>query len=144
MAHLVPDDIERFLCPVRATGLYVKRTSDPQFLQGRTRLFLHPDAKVLTTRQSHISQWIVDVIVTAYKHSNQDVQRLNRVTAHEVRALAQSLAFFNNVSMSEVLQGARWRSRGTFVGHYLRDMSAQLGEIFRLAPVVVAQRVIRP
>ena len=48
------------------------------------------------------------------------------------------------MSVSEVLHGPRWRSRGTFVGHYLRDMSAQLGEIFRLAPVVVAHRVIRP
>ena len=144
MAHLVPGELERFLCPVRATELYLKRTSDAQFLKGRTRLFVHHDANILTTRQSHISQWIVDLIVNTYKHADEEVQRLNRVAAHEVRALAQSLAFFNNVSMAEVLQGARWRSRGTFVAHYLRDMSSQLGDIYRLAPVVVAQRIIRP
>ena len=49
-------------------------------------------------RQSHLSQWIVNVIVTAYKHSIQDVQRLNRVTAHEVRALAQSLYNVSSVA----------------------------------------------
>ena len=144
MAHLVPHETERFLCPVRSTEIYIKRTSDPEYLRGRSRLFLHPDPEVNTTRTSHISQWIVDTVKMAYEHSDEESCRLNRVTAHDVRAMAQSLSYFNNVSLNEVLQGARWRSRGTFVAHYLRDMALQRDNISRLAPVVVAQRVLRP
>ena len=143
MAHLVPGEPERLLCPVRTTSLYVQRTSDPTFLQGRRRLLLHHNPKVQDTRASHISQWIVDAVVTAYKHADEDTQRLLQVKAHEVRALASSVAFFNNASLSEVMEGARWRSRSTFIGHYLRDSHQVVDGLHRLAPVVVAQRIIR-
>ena len=58
--------------------------------------------------------------------------------------MSNSLAYFNNVTLGEVLQGARWRSRGTFVGHYLRDAQREIDGLYRLAPVVLAQRIIRP
>ena len=144
MAHLVPHDIERLLCPVRATDIYVQRTSDPEFLQHRRRLLLHYDRNVKETRLSHISQWIVNTIVLAYQHADEENARLLRVRAHDVRAISNSVAYFNNVTLSEVLQGARWRSRGTFVGHYLRDAQREVDGLYRLAPVVVAQRIVRP
>ena len=144
MAHLVPDEPERLLCPVRATELYVQRTSHPAFLQRRRRLLLHYDPSISDTRLSHISQWIVNTVVLAYRHADDDTARLMQVKAHEVRAIANSVAYFNNVSLSEVMQGARWRSRGTFVGHYLRDAQQELSGLYRLAPVVVAQRIIQP
>lgn len=144
MEHLVPHEPERLLCPVRAVRQYIDRTSSPEFLKGRSRLLLHHNTSVEATRSSHISQWIVDAIVTAYRHTQDDNRRIHRVTAHEVRAVAQSVAYFNNASLSEVMEGARWRSRSTFVGHYLRDVQQDLEGLFRLGPVVVAQRVIRP
>ena len=144
MAHLVPNDLERLLCPVRCTDLYVQRTSHPEFLQHRRRLLLHHDKSIKETRLSHISQWIVNTIVLAYQNSDDDTARLQQVKAHEVRALANSLIYFNNVSITEVLESARWKSRGTFVGHYLRDAHRELDGIYRLAPIVVAQRIIRP
>ena len=144
MAHLVPLEPERFLCPVRATDLYVQRTSEPGFLQNRRRLLLHYDKEVKETRASHISQWLVNTIVTAYERADPDTARLLQVRAHDIRAMANSLTYFNNVSLGEVLQGARWRSRGTFIGHYLRDAQREIDGLYRLAPVVVAQRIIRP
>ena len=144
MAHLVPSEPERFLCPVRTTDLYVQRTSDPEFLQHRRRLLLHHDRSVTDTRASHISQWIVNTIVIAYEHADPDTARTLQVRAHDIRAMSNSLAYFNNVSLGEVLQGARWRSRGTFVGHYLRDAQREIDGLYKLAPVVVAQRIIRP
>ena len=142
MAHLVPGEPERLLCPVRVTSLYVQRTSDPAFLQQRRRLLLHHDRKILDTRLSHISQWIVNTIVIAYQQADPDTARVLQVKAHDVRAVANSISYFNNVTLPEVLQGARWRSRGTFVGHYLRDAQREVDGLYRLAPVVVAQRVI--
>ena len=144
MAHLVPDEPERLLCPVRATELFVKRTSDPHFLQGRRNLLVHHDRTITQTRASHISQWIVNAIVTAYQNVSEDTSRVLQVRAHEVRAVANSIAYYNNVNINEVLEGARWRSRGTFIGHYLRDAHREVDGIYRLAPVVVAQRVIHP
>ena len=144
MALLVPGEPERLLCPVRATALYVKRTSDPAFLQHRRRLLLHHDRSILDTRLSHVSQWIVNAIVLAYENADPDTARVLQVRAHDVRAVANSVSYFNNVSLPEVLQGARWRSRGTFVGHYLRDAQREVDGLYRLAPVVVAQRIIHP
>ena len=144
MAHLVPHDVERLLCPVRATDLYVQRTSDPAFLKHRRRLLLHYDSNIMETRLSHISQWIVNTVVMAYQHADDESARLMQVRAHEIRAMANSISYFNNVTLQEVLQGARWRSRGTFVGHYMRDAQREVDGLYRLAPVVVAQRIVRP
>ena len=143
MAHLVPEEPERYLCPVRATDLYVQRTSEPGFLQNRRRLFLHYDRNIRDTRASHISQWLVNTIVTTYEHADPDTARILQVRSHDIRAMANSLAYFNNVSLNEVLQGAR-RSRGTFLGHYPRDAQREIDGLYHRAPVVVAQRIIRP
>ena len=56
---------------------------------------------------SHVSQWIVNTIVLAYKNVDEDTARLVQDKAHEVRAMSSSLAYFNNVSISEVMEGAR-------------------------------------
>ena len=143
MAHLVPQEPERLLCPVRCTDLYIQRTSDPEFLQHRRRLLLHYDKSIRETRLSHVSQWIVNTIVLAYKNVDEEAARLLQVRAHEVRAMSSSISYFNNVSISEVMESARWRSRGTFIGHYLRDAHKELDGLYRLAPVVIAQRIIR-
>ena len=47
----------------------------------------------------------------------------------------------NNVSLSEVLEGARWKCASTFSNHYLRDMSISTDGISKLGPIVVALRV---
>ena len=140
--HLVPGEVERFLCPVRAVSLYLERTTDPDFLKDRRALLLHFNPSVSKTKASHVSQWIVDAIVTAYKNLDNELLQRHQVNAHEVRAIANSLSYFNNCSLTEVLDGARWRSTSTFINHYLRDMVVDLEGIYQLGPVVVAQRVI--
>lgn len=144
MTHLVPGEPERLLCPVRALQIYVKRTNDPEFLQGRERLLLHYNPKVMTTKASHVSQWIVDAIVTAYKHAPQQDVPLLGVKAHETRAVAHSIAYFNNASLTEVMEGARWKQASTFAGHYLRDMTVAIQEVYQLAPMVAAGRIVLP
>lgn len=140
-SHLVTDYVDRLLCPVRVAKIYEKRTQKPDFLQGRKRLLLHFKPNILVTRTAHISQWIVDCITTCYENaSNSSCQNL-KLNAHEVRAMAHSFAYFNNVSLSEVLEGARWKCASTFSNHYLRDMSVSTDGISKLGPIVVALRV---
>jgi hypothetical protein len=144
LAHLVPGEPERFLCPVRALKRFVKRTSDPAFLKGREALLVHHDEKIQKTKASHISKWIVDAITIAYQHApDKDLPELG-VKAHETRAVAHSLAYYNHATLTDVLAGARWKQASTFAGHYLRNMSeCEEGE-HRLLPVVAAGRVILP
>ena len=110
------DDPDRMLCPVRLTKIYLDRTK--QIVGNRQRLFIHPNPKVNDIRSSHISHWIVDVITEAYERSDASTSDVHP-RAHEVRALAHSWAYFNNTTLSEVLESARWKSRSSFTGHYL-------------------------
>ena len=63
--------------------------------------------------------------------------------AHEVRAWASSLAFAHSIPLSEVMQSAFWKSQGTFIEGYLRDVSRFREDGSRgIQSLVVAQSVI--
>ena len=62
------------------------------------------------------------------------------INAHEVRALAHSLAHYRGASLKEVLDGGRWRGGESFFRHYLRDMTGSLEGPAGTAPVVIAGR----
>ena len=44
--------------------------------------------------------------------------------AHELRAVASSLAYMGGVALADVLQAVGWRQESTFVRHYLRQIRA--------------------
>lgn len=137
LAHLFPDDSDKLLCPVRAVRYYLRRTKGAA---GESqRLFIHPNPKVGSIRASHISQWIVDVVKNAYDEV-QNLPEHFRPRAHEVRAIAHSWAFFNNVTLEEVLDAARWSSTSTFTGHYLRSVARTVDGLSGF-PVVIAERL---
>ena len=142
ISHLFPDEKDKLLCPVRAVRYYVSKTGS---LAGRREsLFVHPNPKVSRIKVSHISQWIVDVIKNAYDQLDQsNLPAEYAPRAHELRAIAHSWAFFNNVSLEDVLDAARWTSVSTFTGHYLRDVARAVDGLSGF-PVVIAQRVYRP
>ena len=136
LAHLFPDEQEKLLCPVRAINYYLRRTNTLTDAGGR--LFIHYNPRVGHTRATHISQWLVDVIKNAYDDV-EDLPDHFRPRAHEVRAIAHSWAFFNNVSLPEVLDAARWSSTSTFTGHYLRNVARSVDGLSGF-PLVAAQR----
>ena len=47
-------------------------------------------------------------------------------TAHELRALAASLAFHKGTPLHDVLRAVGWSSQSTFARHYLRHVPAAL------------------
>ena len=90
------------LCPVRALKVYLDKTN----LWERARAFsfvsLREGYSKDITRIT-ISQWIKQTIHTCYQFSDMTDQQVTQVRAHDVRAMAASLAFKGGVSLEQVL-----------------------------------------
>ena len=136
------DERDRLLCPVRALRYYLDRTGSDRDVQ--SRLFLPIKSGQTSISAQSISRWICQVIKLAYESSSDEVRRLFKVRAHEVRALAASWALLNGSPFSEVMSSAFWRGHTTFTEFYLRSLSSFSDKLYSLGPVVVAQSVARP
>ena len=120
--HLVgQNEPERFLCPVRATRVYLSRTPDGAYPVSEYIILRHPNPLVKTTK-GHVATWIKNTIKLAYAAAVDHPDPVN-VNAHEVRAVAHSLVAYSGSSLEEVLEGGRWSSEDSFFNHYLREMS---------------------
>jgi hypothetical protein len=92
-----------------------------------------------------VSRWLVKVITSAYEAvgHQSDLQRTHHVRAHDVRAMAASLAFMRSVSLEDIFQATQWRCHTTFTDHYLRDLTIHSSDLLRLSPVVAAQIIVQ-
>ena len=132
-------EAERFWCPVRAIDIYLVRTQSDEYSLQDQRLLRHPNPN-MTTTQGHVGVWIKRAISLAYESAGKggDTPHVN---AHEVRAVAHSLAAYSGASLKEVLEGGRWSGQESFFKHYLRDMSSALAGPAAKGPVVIAGRL---
>lgn len=89
-----------------------------------------------------ISRWIRMAILRAYSGLTDRNLTFLQIKAHEVRALATSWAYHNRIPSEDILQAASWLNHSTFSNFYLRSLSSQEEDLFRLGPLVAAQRVI--
>ena len=87
-----------------------------------------------------VSYWLRSVIKRAYALFHRDPPP--RPRAYENRALANSLLFSRNFFVEQVVQAGVWRRHNTFTRQYLREMALVDEEVYRLGPVVAAQRVL--
>jgi hypothetical protein len=124
MQHTQNTDPERLLCPVRAVRIYLKRTN--AFRGDRKKLFISYRTKGTgEIGVNTISRWIREAIKISYQvQKSSEIEQLYQISAHEVRAIATSLAAWKNVAIEEVLKAAYWRNHSTFTNYYLRDMSS--------------------
>lgn len=137
---------ERRLCPVRALKAYRNRTRQYRAENPKVeRLFVS-----FKTGHSHdickntIAGWIRALIHATYAHCPESVIKLTAAKPHEVRALATSLAWRNNIPLAEVLEAANWTNQNTFISRYLRDTALTRDGLSKLGPVVAAQTIVRP
>ena len=137
-AHLVPNDLERFLCPVRSVRMYLARTVEKH--QSSRRLFVHWRPARADIKISHVSRWITKCIFEAYNTEGLDAP--DRARAHELRALSGSWAHWNGVSMEDIKHSLCWRSDGVFQNSYLRSMSSVADGLRRLSPLVAAGALV--
>jgi hypothetical protein len=71
-----------------------------------------------------ISNWLKQVIKEAYVHeATHDVRSVNRVTAHEFRAVSSSLACHKHVPIKQIMAKGFWKSDTCFTSFYLKDLT---------------------
>ena len=108
---------------------------------GRKRLFL-PIKGSKDIAPATISRWICHVISFAYSNLTSAKLSFMEISAHEVRALSASWAYWNSISLDDVVRAAYWRSNTTFSSFYLRDLAPIRDDTSSLGPLVAAQSVI--
>ena len=100
---------------------------------------------VTDIRKATISNYIKRVIIEAYEFAYGNVEILNefKVTAHQVRQVANTLKALHTTSLEDVLKVACWRQAGTFLTYYLRDYSQdELTGLYSLGPFIAAESMI--
>ena len=134
------DDL--LLCPLRALRVYLKRTKGLRV--GKRLLFISHQAKFKRDiRSATISSWIQKCIRTCYDLADQDSACSFKVRAHDLRAMAASIAYMGRVPLDQVMQACSWQSHNTFTSFYLRDLTWTGSESHHLGPVVAAHSVVR-
>ena len=106
------------LCPVRAVNCYLQATNS---VSHSDRLLLRWAGKKTQIFPQTLSSWIRRVIQEAYAFADVPLPPMRRAS-HEVRALASSHAYMNNVSLTDLLGAVGWSSSSTFAKHYLREV----------------------
>ncbi len=140
LAKTLPkSDPHRRVCPVRSLRWYLHKSKDLRTNQRRVFISYSKIGKEIA--QATLSRWIVKAISISLKENGN--LPCNRATprAHEVRAIATSLALMRSVSMENILRAAFWRNESTFSRFYLRDMTRSVDGKARL-PVVASQQII--
>ena len=109
-------------CPVRTLKWYLARTKQ---LRGATsQLFITTVRPHHAASRDTIARWIVSAIKFANVNwpSPPDNQTLRSITAHDVRAVSASWAFFRGVPMEDICKAACWKTPSTFTSCYLSDV----------------------
>ena len=139
-------DDEQLLCPVRAIIVYLERTQQVRAQHQSQKLFISYksgfEGRDVSTQS--ISRWIQQAIRWSYAaaSSHEELLRVHKVKAHDVRAFATSVAFERNVALADIMAAACWRCHTTFTSYYLRDLSLQTQDLYKLGPIVTAQQIV--
>ena len=134
---------DALLCPVRAVKSYVARTNS--FRHGRNKLFISFQQKRLSNiSNTTLSLWVKELVRLVYSESGADELVTFRISAHQVRHIAMSLAATSLVPLESLIRAGMWTNPNTFLAYYLSEASelvAQAGR-FRLGPLVTAQSIV--
>lgn len=134
---------ERFLCPLRALKWYRQRTLESR--RGDKHMFMcfRDGSQHLPASPSTISRWIVDTIrSTLSTILVKGGAPFLKVRAHDVRAIANSLAYLTGTDWERLLAAGYWRSQNTFINFYLCDLQVKEEGLFRLGPIVAGQQFV--
>ena len=64
--------------------------------------------------------------------------------AHDIRGIATSLNYYSNLSLSNLMQVATWKSNLVFASRYLKEVSATQDNIRQFGPLVIAGDRLHP
>lgn len=137
---LCPDDEDHCLCPVRSLKRYRKFTRTLRSPSQRKLFISMNPSYSKDLSKASVARWLRMVIVRAYSSTPSD--SLLSPRAHETRAWSTSLAFKETHKLEDILKAAYWRSRNSFISHYLRDIQARSDDGASRLPCVAAGQVI--
>ena len=96
-------------------------------------------------RPTTLSSWLKQMILLCCKQADQQALDLFQIKAHDIRAFAASKAFYNGVSVDQIMQACHWKAHNTFTNVYLKDLTwSDNDNNMYLGSVVAAQQVLDP
>ena len=128
---------ERVHCPVRAIKYLRKAARSASFIP--SRLFVSPRNPERAMSKNAMSFYLRQLIVDSGAMSSARPPR-----AHDIRGIATSLNYYSNLSLSNLMQVATWRSNRVFASHYLKEVSATQDNIQQFGPLVIAGDRLKP
>ena len=128
---------ERVHCPVRAIKYLRKAARSASFIP--SRLFVSPRNPERAMSKNAMSFYRRQLIVDSGAVSSARPPR-----AHDIRGIATSLNYYSNLSLSNLMQVATWRSNRVFASRYLKEVSATQGNIQQFGPLVIAGDRLKP
>lgn len=137
-AQLSRSDPDGFYCPVRAYHAYIKRTK--AFRNNRPALFLPAQpGRSTNLKVNSLTSWTKRLITDIYSEADQEIKQLYKISPHQVRSMATSLAIAGGASLQHVMRAGTWTNHSTFTHHYLQDVTILRGQLRALSPLIVAQ-----
>ena len=128
---------ERVHCPVRAIKYLRKAARSASFIL--SRLFVSPRNPERAMSKNAMSFYLRQLIVDSGAVSSARSPR-----AHDIRGIATSLNYYSNLSLSNLMQVATWRSNHVFASRYLKEVSATQDNIQQFGPLVIAGDRLKP
>ena len=132
LADFAGDLPERVQCPVRAIKFLRKATRSASYIP--SRLFVSP-RNLERAMSFYLRQLIVD---------SGAVSTSRPPRAHDIRGIATSLNYYSNLSLSNLMQVATWKSNRVFASRYLKEVSATQDNIRQFGPLVIAGDRLHP
>ena len=128
---------ERVQCPVRAIKFLRKAARSASYIP--SRLFVSPRNPKRAMSKNAISLYLRQLITDSGAVSTSRPPR-----AHDIRGIATSLNYYSNLSLSNLMQVATWKSNRVFASRYLKEVSATQDNIRRFGPLVIAGDRLHP
>ena len=128
---------ERVQCPVRAIKFLRKAARSASYIP--SRLFVSPRNPERAMSKNAISFYLRQLIFDSGAVSTSRPPR-----AHDIRGIATSLNYYSNLSLSNLMQVATWKSNRVFASRYLKEVSATQDNIRQFGPLVIAGDRLHP
>ena len=128
---------ERVQCPVRAIKFLRKAARSASYIP--SRLFVSPRNLERAMSKNAMSFYLQQLIVDSGAVSTSRPPR-----AHDIRGIATSLNYYSNLSLSNLMQVATWKSNSVFASRYLKEVSATQDNIRQFGPLVIAGDRLHP
>ena len=123
---------KRVQCPVRAIKFLRKAARSASYIP--SRLFVSP-----RNPERAMSFYLRQIIVDSGAVSSSRPPR-----AHDIRGIATSLNYYSNLSLSNLMQVATWKSNRVFASRYFKEVSATQDNIRQFGPLVIAGDRLHP